>query len=166
MFWRHPILTLVTLAYLGFVVWLTLSPTPFDATTTGNIYRLVDWVAQHTGATWVTYSALERLANIALFIPVGSLFLLLFGHRLWFVAVLCGVAFSIGIEVYQGLFLPSRVADPVDVATNGTGTVIGVAAMAVLTWGTERRHRIIQQQKAQLDAAHREIARLSHTRAH
>lgn len=158
---RHPFLTLITVAYLGFVLWLTLSPTPFDNATNAFITKLLHTLHQHDSTRWINYAVLERGANVALFVPVGGLFLLLCGLRRWGLAILCGVLLSVSIEVTQGLFIPTRVADPVDVVTNGAGTVIGVAVMVALTWGIERRHRIIQNQKEQLDAAHNEIHRLN-----
>ncbi len=161
MFWRHPFLLVATTAYLGFVLWLTLTPAPFDSTTSTGILRLVQLFSRHESTAWITFSVLERGANVALFVPVGGLFLLLSGHRWWPLALLAGVLLSAGIEFVQGTYLPTRVADVADVVMNSIGTLIGIVIVAIATWGVERRHRIIQRQAAQLQAAREEIARLS-----
>ncbi len=161
MFWRHPLLTVLTIAYLVFVLWITLGTSPYGSDTASLLDRALIWFANHNATSWITFSVIERLANVALFVPVGALFLLLFGHRFWYLAILFSIGLSVAIETIQGLWLATRVADPIDVVTNGTGSVIGVALAAMLTWRTERQHRLIREQEKELAAARDEIARLS-----
>lgn len=161
MFWRHPVLTVLALAYLGFVFWLTLTPAPFDTATYNMITVLLKQFHQYNGTAWITYSVLERGANVALFIPVGGFFLLLLGQRHWLAAIVLGIGLSVGIETIQYFFLPTRVADPMDVVTNGTGAIIGVILTGALTWRSEYRHRLIREQQQELVDARSEIARLS-----
>ena len=82
----------------------------------------------------------EFLANIGLFVPVGVFVLLLFGSRLWWVAVLGGIALTSAIETAQRS-IPGRVSDPRDVVANSAGAVIGVVLALVLTLPSSLRRR-------------------------
>ena len=64
----------------------------------------------HSASSWITYDTVEFTANIFMFLPIGLFFLLLFGRRLWWLAILFGFALTVGIETAQ-LFIPGRVSD-------------------------------------------------------
>lgn len=157
MFRRHPLVTALSAAYVGFVLWLTLRPSPYGAGTATLLRRFLRWAARHSTVDWITFDVLERGANVALFVPIGVLFLLLAGRRFWWAALLAGVGMSVAIEAAQGMWLSSRVADPGDVLTNGIGTAVGIVLAIVLTWRTERQHAIIVRQRRQLAEAQRHI---------
>ncbi|HEY0259299.1 MAG TPA: VanZ family protein [Lacisediminihabitans sp.] len=140
MFRRHPLLSLVTVAYLGFVGWLTLGPQPLQGHSGVWLWRLLGFFGRHQSTNWLTYSRVEFLANVLLFVPIGMFFLLLFGRRWWFVSVLAGVAMTFAIEIAQ-LAVPGRVTDIRDIVANSAGTVVGVAVALVLTAGRARRMR-------------------------
>lgn len=71
------------------------------------------------------------LMNIVLFIPPLAALALLVPTWWW---VAAGAGASCAVELYQG-FLGSRVSSPVDVATNTTGSLLGVAlGLAVHRW--------------------------------
>ena len=144
MFHRHPFLSITTFAYLGFVGWVTLGPQPFDDRGNGLIGRALRFFSRHDATDWITYQRLEFLANVGMFIPVGMFFLLLFGRRMWFVAVLAGVAMTCAIEFVQ-IFLPNRVSDVSDIIANSAGTLIGVLFTLVVTAGKARRLRQARQ---------------------
>jgi VanZ family protein len=130
---RHPFLSVVTLAYLAFVAWVTLTPAS-DAPTSSDLARRVLARLQgypHLG--WLTDARAEYLANVALFVPVGLFLLLLFGTRFWWLAVAAALAMTSMIETVQRL-IPGRVPDERDVAANTLGAVIGVAVGLVLTF--------------------------------
>lgn len=74
------------------------------------------------------WSETEVLANVALFVPVG--FLLVLVLRRWWPAVLVGVLGSLCIEVVQAAYLPLRVGTSADVVHNGYGVVIGALLAA------------------------------------
>jgi glycopeptide antibiotics resistance protein len=156
MFLRHPVLTLVTLAYLGVVGWVTLGPQPLDAEGSALLYRLIDEAPQHRSTSWLTYSRVEFLANVAMFVPIGVFFLLLMGRQWWLAAVFAGVAATFTIEFAQ-LFLPTRVPDPRDVVANSAGAAIGVIAALLVTTPAALRAR----RGERLDREKRERARLA-----
>ena len=60
---------------------------------------------------------MEFTANIAMFVPVGLLFLLLVGRRRWWLALAGGVALTCAIEFAQ-IFLPGRFSDVRDILAN------------------------------------------------
>ena len=132
MFRQHPLLSLVTFVYLGVVGWLTLGPQPIDDGTDSIVFRILAWTARHPSLDWVGYAEVEFAANVAMFVPIGLFFLLLFGRRRWWIAVLLGVALTITIETVQ-LSLPDRVSDPRDLVANSVGALIGVIGALIVT---------------------------------
>jgi glycopeptide antibiotics resistance protein len=83
--------------------------------------------------SWLTYSRVEFLANIAMFIPIGVFFVLLMGRKWWFAAILAGIGVTFTIEFVQ-LFIPSRVPDIRDLIANSLGASVGVFVALVITW--------------------------------
>jgi glycopeptide antibiotics resistance protein len=123
---RHPVLVPVTLAYLTVVGWVTLGPQPLDARGMGILRQILRLFARNDLTSWVTYDLVESSANVAMFVPIGLLFLLLLGSRYWWLAFLIGVALTCAIEFTQ-LFLPGRYSDPRDILMNSLGALVGVA---------------------------------------
>ncbi|CAN5170498.1 hypothetical protein BH09ACT2_BH09ACT2_19420 [soil metagenome] len=140
MFRRHPILSLATVAYLAIVGWITLGPQPIN---TGNgywLWRALRFFSNHDSTRWLTYDRVEFLANLAMFVPIGIFFVLLFGRRLWFMSVISGVLLTVAIEFAQR-FIPGRVSDVRDLVANSLGTVVGVLVALLLTQAKARRLR-------------------------
>jgi glycopeptide antibiotics resistance protein len=143
---RHPFLSVVTLAYLAFVGWVTLTPGSDAPTQSDLVLRVLARLQAHERLSWLTYDRAEYLANVALFVPVGVFLLLLFGTRFWWLAVAAALAMTSMIETVQRV-VPGRVSDERDIAANTLGAVIGVVLGAVLTfpatlrrWRREARH--------------------------
>ncbi|MCC3277248.1 VanZ family protein [Arthrobacter sp. zg-Y40] len=89
---------------------------------------------------WFDYARLEWSANVALFIPFGLLAGLILPRRYVWLAGVCGIAASIGIETAQSVFLPLRYATVNDVAANSIGAVFG-AGLAYLLHARPRARR-------------------------
>lgn len=140
MFRRHPILSLVTMAYLAGVGWTTLGPQPLDGRSGSWLWRALNFFGRHDTTSWITYDRVEFSANVAMFFPVGLFFLLLLGRRLWWLAILLGFGLTLGIEATQ-LFLPTRVSDIRDIVANTSGAALGVLIGLVLTAPKARRLR-------------------------
>lgn len=138
---RHPVLSLLTGGYLAFVAWLTLTPQVDAAGRISVIYRVLDALHRRGHLLSIDDNQVEFLANIALFVPVGVFLLLLFGTRLWWVALAASFAMTTFIEIAQRS-IPGRVPDERDLMANGLGAVIGVLIALVLTLPAAlRRHR-------------------------
>lgn len=101
---------------------------------------MLRFFGRHDLTDWITYQRVEFTANVFMFIPIGTFFLLLFGRRLWFVAVAAGIALTMAIETVQ-LFLPNRVSDISDIIANSSGATIGVITGLILTAASARRRR-------------------------
>lgn len=146
MFRQHPVLSVVTFAYLGVVAWVTLGPWPLDEGSTSLVWRMLRFFSRYDATSWVSYSMLEFWMNVAMFVPVGLFFLLLLGRRRWWLAVLLGAALTCGIEFAQQ-YIPGRVSDPRDVLANSAGAFAGVVTALIVTWpaairrARTRRHR-------------------------
>ena len=137
---RHPVLSLLTGGYLAFVAWLTLTPQVDAAGRIAIIYRVLDALHRRGYLLSIDDTELEFLANIALFVPVGMFLLLLFGTRLWWVALTASFAMTTFIEIAQRS-IPGRVPDERDLMANGLGAVIGVLLALVLTLPAALRRR-------------------------
>jgi glycopeptide antibiotics resistance protein len=139
---RHPFLSVVTLAYLAFVGWVTLGPQPLDSTNNGWLLRALGFFARHDSTDWITYGRVEFAANVGMFIPIGVFLVLLFGRRLWWLAIVMGVILTGSIEFTQQ-FLPTRYPDVRDLVANAGGAVLGVGFALVLTaWKVVRREPV------------------------
>ena len=137
---RHPFLSLLTGAYLAFVAWLTLTPQAYAAQHIDIIYRVLDALHRRGYLQSIDDHQLEFLANIALFVPVGMFLMLLFGTRLWWLALGASFAMTGAIEFAQRS-IPGRVPDERDLVANGFGAVIGVLIALVLTAPAALRRR-------------------------
>ena len=127
----HPWALVPTAVYVGFIGWMTLRPTVYGSGAAGLLWQVLDAFQAHSSASWLTFDAVEGLANVAMFLPLGFLLALFFPRRLFLVSAVLCVLGSIGIELFQEFLLPGRVADVRDVIHNPTGGLIG-ATTAVL----------------------------------
>ncbi len=141
MFHRHPFLSLATFAYLGFVGWVTLTPSSSAPTGSELVLRLLARLQRYEELSWLTYTRAELLANVALFVPVGLFLLLLVGTRFWWVAGVGAFLMTSAIETVQRS-IPGRVSDERDVLANTAGALIGIVVGLVLTYPAARRRAV------------------------
>ena len=141
---RHPLLSLLTVAYLGFVGLVTLTPGEDQPDYAGLAARILARLERYPDLAPLTsrlsIERIEFLANIGLFVPLGVFLLLLVGTRLWFVALAAGIVLTSMIENIQRS-VPGRVSDPRDVAANSIGMVIGIVLALLLTLPATLRRR-------------------------
>ncbi|WP_104193265.1 VanZ family protein [Cryobacterium sp. Y82] len=123
----------IVLAYFVALALIAFWPTPVDRNVHGAIGAFVTWLHAHGMPNRVDYGTIEFTANIALFIPVGLLLVVLAGARRWWLGPVIGALISAMIELGQLVFLPERFATVNDVVANSLGAVIGtVLALIVL----------------------------------
>jgi VanZ family protein len=90
----------------------------------------------------IDYAAVESLANVVYFVPLGLLVVLLAGARWWWAAIAVGLVVSTCIETGQALFLPARTGTVDDILANGVGALVGaVVGVLLLSRAARRRHR-------------------------
>jgi len=140
-FRRHPLLSLLTVAYLGALAWVTLTPSSNSDRAFSLLQVVVRELQSHASTDFVTYDDVEFLANIALFVPMGVFVVLLFGRRMWWAGIFAGVLASCWIELAQGVWLSDRVSDPRDLVSNSLGTLLGVLVALLVTWPAAYRLR-------------------------
>jgi len=141
MFHRHPFLSLVTFAYVGFVGMVTLTPETRAPIPIGLVVRVLEAFHRRGYLEMLTVYRVEFLANIAMFVPIGVFLLLLVGAERWWIAVFLPFFLTIFIETAQRS-IPGRVPDPRDIVANAMGGVAGVFLAMILTLpATLRRHR-------------------------
>ncbi len=140
MFHRHPFLSLLTGGYLVFLAWVTLTPQAYAAEHIDIIYRVLAALHRRGYLMEIDDRRLEFLANIALFVPVGMFLMLLFGTRLWWVALLASAGITMAIETAQRS-IPGRVPDERDLVANALGAAIGVVLAFLLTLPAAFRRR-------------------------
>jgi glycopeptide antibiotics resistance protein len=68
-------------------------------------------------------------------------FVLLFGRRRWWLAMLLPFVLSVAIELAQLFFFTTRVADVRDVVSNTSGALIGAIVVLIVTTPKARRIR-------------------------
>jgi glycopeptide antibiotics resistance protein len=151
---RHPFLSLVTLAYLAFVGWLTLTPAADAPTRSELVLRLLARLQTFDHLGWLTFDRAEYLANVALFVPVGLFLLLLLGSRFWWLAIGAALLLTSMIETAQRS-IPGRVSDERDIAANTLGAVVGVVAGLVLTLPETLRRWAAEQDRGAISQAAR-----------
>lgn len=120
-------LAVATVAYLGFVACLTLTPQPYDPAAVPLLDRVLALLQGFPPTAWITFDVVEFSANVALFVPLAVLLLLLLGRRRRWLVLALAVALTCSIELAQAAWLPTRVSDPRDVVANTAGAALGVA---------------------------------------
>ena len=103
-------LDVLLIVYIGAVCWLTFGPPP---------------ALPHLGPP----TLLERLANVALFVPGGALIALRTRWRALRIVVVLA-AWSAAIELTQLTLATWRTPDVGDVIMNTTGALVGVALVS------------------------------------
>ncbi|MBG6213276.1 MAG: VanZ family protein [Cryobacterium sp.] len=122
----------IALAYIAVLALVAFWPTPVDSGAHGSISSIVLWLHAHGIPAWLDYAVIEFSANIALFIPVGLLVVVLAGARHWWLGSVVGAGVSCAIEFGQLVFLPERFAAVNDVIANSLGALLGTAVAAVV----------------------------------
>ena len=126
------LLLLALNAGYAWVIWrMTLTPQLFTASGEHLVAVVLRIAQAHASTSWLTYDRAQFLANVAMFVPVGMIAAMWLPRRWWIVAALLTVGLSAGIEFTQLVALPSRVADPMDVASNGLGGFLGATLVGV-----------------------------------
>ncbi|QQD76693.1 VanZ family protein [Curtobacterium sp. YC1] len=114
---------------------------PVDAAGGPWLTRVLAAAHRHGLPDRIDYPAVESLANVVFFVPLGLLVVLLAGARWWWIATATGVVVSGCIETGQALLLPARVATVDDVVANGVGALLGSVAGVLLLRRAARRRR-------------------------
>ena len=130
--------------YTLFIAAITLTPQQMGTGPDTLIGHALDLFAAHRETAWLTYERVEKLGNVAMFIPFGFLAALHFGRRRWWLGFLFGAGFSAGIEIVQGTVLTqSRFATLSDLVTNtlgaGIGALLGLCCLAAWPKRSTRR---------------------------
>lgn len=133
----------VTIAALGLlytsaVLWATLRPLPWATDGNQEAYGILNPQAWIGWSTWTDGSALEIVANVLMFLPIGVTSGLLL-HGL--LSVVIPVALTLTIELAQ-VVLPDRISHPRDLVANVSGAVLGLIIASLL----RRRHSAFAQE--------------------
>jgi glycopeptide antibiotics resistance protein len=123
------VLLVATAAYLAFIGWVTLGPQPYDPSAATVLDRVLALLQGAPVTSWITFDIVEFTANIALFVPLGVLLVLVLGSRSRWLALALSVALTCGIELAQGAWLPTRVSDLRDVVANSAGAALGIVLL-------------------------------------
>ncbi|QHK22280.1 VanZ family protein [Pseudarthrobacter psychrotolerans] len=110
---------LVPLALVAF--W----PSPVDQPVQGQLASVLGFLHAHGIPAWFNYQFVEASANVALFIPLGSVAGLAYPKKHPWQIGIFGLVVSACIELGQLLFLHNRFASLLDLVTNTGGAVIG-----------------------------------------
>lgn len=116
---------------LALIVWL---PDAQASRITGIVGRIAQFLASRLDLSFsTTYTVMEFVANIALFIPFGILLAVGWPRlKTWHLALL-GLATSGLIEGVQ-LFLSTRFSTVSDLVANTAGAIVGCLAIRLIVW--------------------------------
>lgn len=131
------------------VLVVTLWPTHFLLRAKPRVVRGIEWLQARDLADWLSWTRLEVLANVAMFVPLALLLVFVLGARRWWFAVALCVALSLGVEVVQH-FLPGRVASVRDIVANGIGALLGAllaVAIEAVVRSVRRRSALAEAQR-------------------
>lgn len=124
---RTVVWRLAIVGYIACILVVAFWPTPVDKPIHGTLTAILDYLHHRGVPAWLSYSFVEALANVVLFVPLGLIFAVTFRAQAWWkLAGLASLA-SITVELGQLLFLTARFASFLDVVTNTSGAVIGIA---------------------------------------
>jgi glycopeptide antibiotics resistance protein len=106
------------------------------------VTRFEGWLERRGAPAAVTGSGrVEFMLNAAMFAPIAFLAALTFPRHPWANWVVYGFVASGAVELLQGVFLPPRSAQFVDVVANTLGALIGAAAAFPVTFAAARLDR-------------------------
>lgn len=124
----------VTLA----VAAIVFSPGPPDAAGQRGLEQWLFRLHRDGLPTWISFSLVEFIANVVMFLPLGLLGALALRQHHWLIVPICA-AFSGAIETVQLLALPERDGTLNDVLANASGAALGFL-LALLVMRAVRRH--------------------------
>ncbi|GEK21479.1 VanZ family protein [Cellulomonas xylanilytica] len=120
---------------------IVLSPWPLQRVSGGVTYHAIAALHERGVPSQVDYGLMEFLANIALFVPLGALGVVVLGPRRWWAVLAVSAALSITVELVQAVALPHRTASGWDVLANTVGAAVGLGLVAAVRRARSRRGR-------------------------
>jgi len=133
--------SVLLVAYGLFIALVAYWPNPVDRSLRPRIDRVLAAFHRRDLFQWFGYDQLEWSSNVAFFVPLGLLLVLLLGGHRWWAAVVISVMVSCTIEAGQALFLPARYATVDDLAANALGALVGALAGALVLAGIQAKRR-------------------------
>jgi len=129
--WTRPLLLLYVLVL---VVALFSPSSDTQSGLVDDLARVLDPVLP---ASWLGFTRLEVLCNVAIIAPVSLLGSIAWPRSRWQDWTAYGFLAAIVVELLQGLVLPGRDASFSDIVANGSGALVG--ALIVRGWRRVRR---------------------------
>ena len=129
---RRLFLALLFFLYIGILALIVLWPSPVDQEAAVTLRSVLRKLHGSGLPGWVTYSFVENIANVLLFVPFGLLATAWLDERRAWLAAVAGIAVSCTIETAQATLLPGRFATIYDVTANSLGAALG--CVAVYAW--------------------------------
>jgi len=124
-----------------YVVFLAAVLTEYNPTVaTDVVSSFARWLAAHGAPATITEPArVEFGLNAAMFVPMTLLVALTFPRHPWANWVVYAFVLSGAVELYQGLYLPPRSAQFVDVVSNTLGGLVGAVLAIPVNYVSNRR---------------------------
>lgn len=130
-------------------------PGPPDPGGQWSLKRYLSDGPAHGLPAWITFSLVESLANVLMFVPVGLLGSLAMRRHNYLVVVFAAAASGL-IELVQLVVLPNRVASLQDVRANAIGALLGfLLAIPALRKRRRSRRRYRQGRRGAADSERR-----------
>lgn len=147
---RHRLAVIVVFLYFAALAAIAFWPTPVDRPFDGDLLNFLRWLRSLSIPQFIaSFTSVEFMANIVLFMPFGIILAVRLPRMFWWVALPAGAVLSSLIELVQGTFLPERVFDVRDIVANSCGALIG--ALAVILWRVTRPKQPLVQPPVKLE---------------
>ena len=119
-------------ALVLYVLFLAAILTEYNPTVAADVVSgFARWLAAHgVPSTMTTPTRVEFLLNAAMFVPMTLLAALTFPRHHWANWVVYAFVASGAVELFQGVYLPPRSAQFVDVVSNTLGGLVGAVVAA------------------------------------
>jgi hypothetical protein len=105
---------------------------PSAAIASHTISDTAAFLARHGAPATLTARRVEDALNAGLFVPYAALAVLAAPRLQWTTATIAAFGASLAIELCQGLFLPARTCEAVDVVSNTSGALVGAVLGSVV----------------------------------
>ena len=135
-----PVRLVALVLLVGYVAGLTVVLMQYDPTVASRVVTAVEsWLGRAGAPALVTVAGrVEFVLNALMVVPVVLLAALLLPGRPWAGWVAYAFVLSCVVELAQGLLLPPRSAQAVDVVANTLGALGGVLAARLVLSGATR----------------------------
>ena len=144
---RRRLVMFFLVIYAAFVGLITLTPRMPGSGLLDRIVLRFLFELHARGITSIDFLAIEFAGNILMFLPLGFFAALLIPRKAWWSLLFLGTAFSAFIEFFQSAYLPGRVPEVRDLASNTIGFLMGASFAVSIRLLVSHRDSLVEHDR-------------------